>query len=54
MEKKLYTVQEAAEILNLSRSTLYVLLKKGAISSVKIGGSRRFTYSAIQSFVDQL
>ncbi len=51
MEKRLITVTEAAGVLSLSRSTLYTLMKSGQISSVKIGGCRRFTEENINSYL---
>ena len=51
MDKKLITVPEAAEVLSLSRSKIYTLIKSGQLPSVKIGGSRRFTQDNIQNYL---
>jgi excisionase family DNA binding protein len=41
VDKLLYTPNEAAQALGVSRSTLYVLLSSGALPSVRIGTCRR-------------
>jgi excisionase family DNA binding protein len=50
----LYTPEEAAEALRLGRSTVYDLIRTGALRSVKIGGSRRIPVAAVRLFVDSL
>ena len=50
----LYTPVEAAEALRISRSSLYVLLAEGVITSVRIGSSRRIPAAALAAFVDRL
>jgi excisionase family DNA binding protein len=54
MESFLYTVQEAAETLKMSRSKVYGLIKEGGLNSVKIGGSRRLRKQDITQFVESL
>jgi len=54
MESFLFTVQEAAETLKMSRSKVYGLLKEGALPSVKIGGLRRLRKQDIAKFVESL
>jgi excisionase family DNA binding protein len=39
---------EAAELLGLSEATIFRLLRRGALASVLIGGSRRIPTTAIQ------
>ncbi len=39
---------EAAELLNLSEATIFRLIKRRAIESVLIGGSRRIPTTAIK------
>jgi hypothetical protein len=53
MEKLLYTVEEAAEILSISRSMVYCLMNRGEIGSVKVGGLRRFSSNDLKMFVDK-
>ena len=50
----LYTPVEAAAALGISRSSLYVLLSREAIASVRIGGSRRIPVAALDEFVESL
>ena len=45
---------QAAEVLGISRSTLYGLLRSGAISSVRIGTLRRIPRQALDEFVSAL
>lgn len=40
-EKKVYTLEESANILNLSRSTMLKLIKSGELPSAKIGKQYR-------------
>ena len=46
--------EEAAEILGMSRSSIYKLIAAGEIQSVKIGRSRRILTSALEKFVESL
>jgi excisionase family DNA binding protein len=50
----MFTPVDAARILNVSRSQLYVLLKDGALRSVKIGRSRRISENQIRNFIEQV
>ena len=50
----LYTPVEAAQALRISRSSLYLLLAEGVITSVRIGSSRRIPAAALAAFVDRL
>jgi excisionase family DNA binding protein len=52
--KLLLTVPEAATALGTSRSKLYELIKAGAITSLRIDGSRRIPYRALTNYIDQL
>lgn len=45
---------QAAAALQISRSALYALLRSGALSSVKIGASRRVPQAAIEEYVGWL
>lgn len=53
-QKLAYTVEEAAELLSLSRAHLYRLIDVGEIGSVTIGRSRRVTASQLEAFVTRL
>jgi hypothetical protein len=54
MESFLFTVQEAAQALKMSRSKVYGLIKEGQLHSVKIGGSRRLRKQDLLDYVDAL
>ena len=48
---RLLTVDQVTEILSVSRTTVYSLLKSGELLSVKLGSSRRITDSALEEFI---
>ena len=50
----LFTPQQVAEMLNISRSHLYTVMAKKKIKSITIGRSRRFTPEQINSFVSEM
>ena len=50
----LYRVEEAAEILALSRSTIYELLASGELKGIKIGRACRIAASELDRFVADL
>lgn len=52
-KKLLYTPQEAADTLSLSRSKVYDLMARGELHSIKIGGARRISRGALRSFVER-
>ena len=54
MERLLYTAHEAAEVLHVSRSKIYDLLRSGRLRSVKIGGLRRIPADALAALVAEL
>jgi excisionase family DNA binding protein len=54
IEQLLLTPEQAAEVLNISRATVYDLLRLRALASVKIGRARRIPRSAVQEYVDRL
>lgn len=47
----LVTVEDAARMLSLGRSSVYALVAKGRIQSILIGRSRRIPVTALQSFI---
>jgi|GEM_PF-5875486 len=53
-QKLAYKVEEAAELLSLSRAKLYRLIDTCEIGSVVIGRSRRITHSQLQEFLSGL
>lgn len=54
MEKLLLTMEEAGEVLGVSRSTVFDLVRMRLLRSVKIGASRRVPVSACHELVDRL
>ena len=52
--KLLLRVEEAAQMLSLSRKTLYDLMRRGELTSLKIGGSRRIPLTALHDFIARL
>jgi excisionase family DNA binding protein len=52
-EKLLVTVTEAAEMLNLGRSTVYDLISIGELKVVKIGRAARIPTADLREFVDR-
>ncbi len=54
MEKLLLTPEEAAEVIGVSRSKVYDLMRTQELESVRIGGSRRVPTAAIEAFVSRL
>ena len=51
---KLFTIKDVAQILNVSRSQVYVLLKTGELKSVTIRGSRRVTENQLIEYINSL
>ena len=51
MEKLLLTVAECCELTGLGRSTIYDLLAKKEIASLKIGRARRIEVEALRAWV---
>lgn len=49
----LYTAADVADYLGLSRGTIYSLVSRGEIDSVKMGRARRFTGQQIKEYVQR-
>ncbi|WP_239348322.1 helix-turn-helix domain-containing protein [Frankia sp. Cj5] len=54
MHTLLLTATEAADLLGVSRATVYELLNAGQLESVRIGRSRRIPRAALVAYVDRL
>jgi excisionase family DNA binding protein len=50
----LVTAEEAATLLSISRTTVYTLIKAGALRPVHIGRSCRLSRTELLRYVDQL
>lgn len=50
-QKLLLRIEEAAALLSLSRAKLYVLISRGEIPAVRIGGSTRIDRSDLQVWI---
>jgi excisionase family DNA binding protein len=50
----LFTPVQAARVLGVSRSQIYVLMKSGQLGSVHIGRSRRIAQVHVTQFIDNL
>jgi len=46
MEKLTYTVEQAAEVLGLSRSSMYEAVRSGSVPAIRVGG--RWLISKVQ------
>ena len=47
----LYTPKQVADYLHVSRGTIYSMISRHEIQSVKVGRNRRFTNEHIQDFI---
>jgi excisionase family DNA binding protein len=54
MDKMLLKPEEAARVLSLGRSTVYLLIASGELASVQIGRARRVPAQAISDYVARL
>ena len=49
-----YTVEEAAQALKISRWKIFDLIRTHQLRSVKIGGRRRIPHTAIDEYITRL
>lgn len=47
----LLTVEEAAEVLRIGRTTMFELIRTGQVATVPIGRLRRVPVGALQQFI---
>ncbi|MEN3006013.1 helix-turn-helix transcriptional regulator [Dehalobacterium formicoaceticum] len=52
-EKKALSTQEVADMLHVSKSTIYDLIRKGEITSYKVGRKVRFTENDVQDYISR-
>ena len=50
----LLTPEQAAHVLGIGRTSVYALLRKGELGSVRLGRSRRIPYRCLVDFVDHV
>jgi excisionase family DNA binding protein len=53
-DRYLFTVREAAQLLGLSRTKVYELIRSGDLQSLHVGRSRRIARQALDRFVAKL
>lgn len=51
-DRMLYRVADVAQMLSLSRSKVYELIRSGALRSIRIDGCRRVRGDDLRAFVD--
>lgn len=54
MSKLLVKPEEASELMGVSRSTIYELMRSGELDSVLIRSSRRIPVAAIERYIERL
>jgi excisionase family DNA binding protein len=50
-DTQLYSVPDAMQMLRLSRTVIYELIRSGRLRSVKQGRARRITAAAIRDYI---
>lgn len=50
---KIYTLEEIAELLHITRRTLYTYVKEGKLKAVKVGKYWRVTEKNFQEFLER-
>lgn len=54
VERLLYSVPEAAGLLNCSTTSIYELIQIGSLKAVRMGRNHRITRAALEAFIAQL
>jgi excisionase family DNA binding protein len=54
MDRLLISVEDAAELLGVGRSTVYDLMRSGSVPSVRIGRCRRIPLDGLRSYLADL
>lgn len=52
-EIKVYTLEEIAELLHITRRTLYTYVKEGKLKAVKVGKYWRVTEKNLEEFLER-
>lgn len=53
MADRIYTLDEIAEMLHITRRTLYAYIKEGKLQAVKIGKYWRVSETNLQAFLEK-
>jgi excisionase family DNA binding protein len=53
-EKRVYTVEEIMDILNIGKNTAYTLVNSGAFHFVKVGGHYRISKKSFDRWLDNI
>lgn len=51
MQNKIYNLYETADLLRVTPSTMYRLVRRGQIQCFRVGNIYRFTEEQIQNFI---
>lgn len=54
MDVVVYTVEEAAQVLKISRWKVFDLIRTNQLHSIKIGGLRRIPHAALDEYITRL
>lgn len=54
VEKRVYTVEEIASILNIGRTSAYILVKEEHFKIVRIGNAIRISKKSFDEWLDSL
>lgn len=52
-ENQVYTIDEAAARLRVSRATLYKMIKRGELRTLRIGGRQKISEREIERLIDR-
>jgi len=51
LEKDLYTIEEVANLFDVTKPTIYDWMNRRGLQWVRVGGRRRITRAAIEAFI---
>ena len=53
MDRLLLRPEDAAQLLSLSRTTVYELMSRGELASIKVGAARRIPMDGLKAWVER-
>ncbi len=53
MEERFYTIDQVAELFNVTRAAVYKWMKSGELKYVVVGAHRRIPQSALNAFIKE-